>query len=297
MKNRASFNVIHVHLASSHSVAAALAGKLLRKKVIIKVGGGNQLGELYTSQRTFLGRLKLRALSFLNPYLVIVNSDQVQQLQGFGLDKLTYSQIPNGVDTDLYYQFSHEEKKLAKEKLGMGKYVFLFTGRFSTDKLTLEVFQNIMTSWKEIVSQSKDMQFWFVGRGPLKSGYLDIVRSHQVERSVFFREAQDDIEVFYKGADAFVLPSLTEGLSNSLLEALASGLPVLASRVSGITQIISEGKQGYLFNPHNQEEIKNAFLKFIKLENKQILREECRKTALEYSFDRISNAYIKLYEN
>jgi glycosyltransferase involved in cell wall biosynthesis len=92
-----------------------------------------------------------------------------------------------------------------------------------------------------------------------------------------------------------VLPSLTEGLSNALLEAMASGLPVLASRVPGIMNIVKEGEHGALFDPRSSADIESALNRLLPSDFATYAKHS-RATAAEYSLDIITRRYLEIYD-
>ena len=103
---------------------------------------------------------------------------------------------------------------------------------------------------------------------------------------------RSDIPELYKAADAYVLPSIREGLNVSLMEAMASGLPCIGSRIRGNTDIIDEGRGGFYFNPRSSQELALAIgnLKMIK---------ECgsynSSKAKQFDYIDINHKVISLY--
>ena len=75
---------------------------------------------------------------------------------------------------------------------------------------------------------------------------------------------QSDIADYYDAADAFVFPSFREGLSVSLMEAMASGLSIVCSRIRGNTDLIDEGKGGFFFDPEDVSSVTNAIKKLLR---------------------------------
>ncbi|HPP12062.1 MAG TPA: glycosyltransferase family 4 protein, partial [bacterium] len=96
----------------------------------------------------------------------------------------------------------------------------------------------------------------------------------------------------------FVLPSLAEGLSNALLEAMACGLPVVATKVSGTVDVIEEGVNGFLVEPGNPEALAEAMAGILKDEGLAYrMGQANRKKILEkYSLDKIVDEYLSLYK-
>jgi glycosyltransferase involved in cell wall biosynthesis len=232
LKHEGEYDAIHAHLAGSPALAAALAGRLLGKPVLVKLGGGRGIGELASSSRTSLGRLKLRVLVWLKPRFLAVVPDLAaearEHLQGASIEVLA-----NGVDSNRYKPVSPEEKRALRARLGWSGTVFLYTGRLSWEK-RLPWFAQI---WNE-ASSGREASLILVGEGAEtipQDGRIKVLPS------------VDDTAELCAAADAFVLPSVSEGLSNSLLEAMSSGLAVIASAVGGSAETLQDGVTGLLF--------------------------------------------------
>jgi glycosyltransferase involved in cell wall biosynthesis len=101
----------------------------------------------------------------------------------------------------------------------------------------------------------------------------------------------------YQAADVFVLPSVTEGLSNALLEALSCGLPVLGSRVCGIVDVIQTGTHGLLFDPFDANDIETHLQEMtenVSLRGK--MSGAARWVGQQHSLDQTVREYVNLYE-
>lgn len=238
LKHGGEYDAIHAHLAGSPALAAALAGRWLGKPVLVKLGGGRGIGELAASSRTALGRLKLRLLSLLGPRFLAVVPDLADEARE-RLGGASIEVLPNGVDMDRFKPASAEEKIALRAGLGWSGTVFLYTGRLSWEK-RLPWFAEL---WLK-ATEGRDALLVLVGDGPeviARSGRIRVLPS------------VEDTAPLYAAADAFVLPSVSEGMSNSLLEAMASGLPVVASAVGGTAEILEDGKTGLLFGKDDEK--------------------------------------------
>jgi glycosyltransferase involved in cell wall biosynthesis len=94
------------------------------------------------------------------------------------------------------------------------------------------------------------------------------------------RVPKNDLVYAYLSADIFVFPTLEEGLGIALLEAMASGLPVVASRTSGVSDVVINGKTGILVSPRNIEALADAIIKVL---NNEELKKKIGKNAQEYA--------------
>ena len=136
-----------------------------------------------------------------------------------------------------------------------------------------------------------------VGGGPQKEELEDLTRRLGVlEKVVFMGETdRENMPKIYQTADVFVLPSLNEGMSNCLLEAMASGLAVIATDVGGTKELIDESN-GIIIGKQNSGEVANALEKLYK--DRQLLnsmKSAGRRKAEKMSWTKVAEAYLKVY--
>lgn len=230
---RGDYDAVHAHLASSPALAAALAGRLLGKPVVVKLGGGKGIGEIALSARSLPGRLKLSLLRALKPRFIAVAAELSRELEEHGLG--TAEVVPNGVDLARFRPAAPGEKESLRAALGLGPGpVFLYMGRLAPEK-RLPQFARAFAK-----AGGGEARFVCAGAGPERPAV-------EAEGARVLEPVADPAPL-YRAADVFVLPSVSEGLSNALLEALASGLPVLGSRVGGTAEAVQDGVSGLLFD-------------------------------------------------
>lgn len=109
---------------------------------------------------------------------------------------------------------------------------------------------------------------------------------------------RSDVPDLLVASDIFLLPSLTEGLPLSVLEAMSAGLPVIATRVGGVPEVLSEGREGFLVEPNRPDQLAEAIERLTQDPSlRATLGENGRKrSALEFSFDTMLKRYESLYE-
>ncbi|MHB2025369.1 MAG: glycosyltransferase family 4 protein [Elusimicrobiota bacterium] len=292
------YDAVHVHLSGSPALAAALAARLLKKPVWVKLGGGRGVSDISGSAQTISGRIKLILLARLKPLFIAVSMDAAQEaLEALGRAPMRI--IPNGVDTQKYRPAAGKEKAYLRSKLGwpaqgLG---FVYAGRFSPEK-RLAPFLEL---WAENAHKlGRDRSFFaLIGDGVEKRRLESVAAACRVSDRVFILPPTEDVRSFYAAADIFALPSVSEGLSNALLEAMSCGLAVLAGRVGGTTDAIADGRGGFLFNPENPDDARFQIRKF--LERPDIAADmgmENRETAEDrYSLERVADVYRALYES
>lgn len=250
--HKGEYDAIHAHLAGSPALAAAAAGRLLGKPALVKLGGGRGIGELSVSSRSAFGRLKLSLLAALRPRFLAVVPDLAEEAREFLGPDVSVELLPNGVDVERFVPADLMRKRVVRASLGLPQDapVFLYTGRFSPEK-RLDWFAKL---WAE-ATEGTGALLVLAGAGP-----------HRPEPGgrVLLRDSVDDSAPLYAAADAFVLPSASEGLSNSLLEAMAAGLPSLASAVGGTAQTLENGRTGLLFGRDDEAALKTAAVRLAK---------------------------------
>jgi glycosyltransferase involved in cell wall biosynthesis len=118
-----------------------------------------------------------------------------------------------------------------------------------------------------------------------------------VEQQVIFTGLREDIPAMLREVDAVVHPSLTEGLSNVILEAMASALPVIATRVGGTPELVEEGRTGFLVPAQNPEEMASAVCRLLEQpERMRAFGERARERVIrEFSIDRMLSKVEALY--
>ncbi|OIO35091.1 MAG: hypothetical protein AUJ74_07665 [Candidatus Omnitrophica bacterium CG1_02_44_16] len=177
---------------------------------------------------------------------VIAISGQVKQhlIEDFKLSPSRIELIYNGVDLKKFCFHSEQEARLEKLKLGLdlNKKIVGHIGRLSSIKG-----QNVLVLAAErMISEGQNVQFLIIGEGGEASELKRLIRERHLEHSVFMGPSTPDTSLALSLMDVFCMPSLQEGLGISILEALAQGVPVVASRVGGIPSIIKDGETGLL---------------------------------------------------
>ena len=145
---------------------------------------------------------------------------------------------------------------------------------------------NISVSLDWFGSPSDDVRLWSV--------YLDLIKKRRLEKYFRVHEPTLDIVTEYQRADAVMLPSLHEGLPNTICEAMACGKPILMSYVCDAGNLVKEGENGFLFSPEDPADIARVIQKFISLTQAERLAmgKKSREMAEQY-FDigKITNLY------
>lgn len=161
--------------------------------------------------------------------------------------------IANGVDTERFAPGEVDEN-LRAELRANGKRLTVNVGRLASEKGQTD----FIDAAAGILSRRDDARFAIVGDGPLRDELKQRIAATGLGERIRLLGARDDVADILRASDAFCLPSLWEGMPVSLLEAMASGLPCVASRVAGCAQVIDDGVTGRLVAPQSVDELTTA---------------------------------------
>jgi len=202
--------------------------------------------------------------------------------------------IPNGMD-NLFFKKLKENKFKEKNNIPKDKKIILFFGRLNPTKGP----EKLALVARELVKERKDLNFVFIGPDEGKAEEVKEIIKDQ-ERMFYFGPIQgkENIAEMYQASDVFVMPSYREGLPLCLFEAMASGLPVIASPVNGIPFEMKDNENGFFVNYGDIGSLKEKILKVIdnpKLSEK--FSKNNKEKSKNYTWDIIEKKYMEVYKN
>ena len=145
----------------------------------------------------------------------------------------------------------------------------------------------------------KNIKFHLAGEGPERAKLQALIQQHGLNETFVLQGHLDDMPPFYRSLDLYLNTSVHEGIPMSILEAIAHGLPVVAPDVGGISEIVSDGEDGYLIEKRDPK----AFAEkcFLLYENKQLRRRIAwvtrEKIVKSFSVENMAAQYYELYLN
>lgn len=167
-----------------------------------------------------------------------------------GVSRPRITQIYNGVDVGRFNPEDPAAADLPWRSCGDRPSVVIGTvARLDPVKnhlVLVEAFRRVVAG---TAAAGIDLRLVIVGEGPMRAQIESCAHAAGVADRIWLTGARDDVPELMRAMDVFVLPSLNEGISNTLLEAMASGLPVVASRVGGNPEIVADGRCGTLYEP------------------------------------------------
>jgi len=183
---------------------------------------------------------------------VIAVSDAVKMYaRALKVDERKISVIPNGIDV-------HDiSPRLRRDNVECVRVAFV--GRLISNKGP----QYLLQAVPLVLRDFPNVEFLIVGGGPLQGMLQTYAETLGVSNSVRFLPAVPNIPAFLRECDIYVRPSLTEGMPLTVLEAMASGVPTIATRIDGTLEIITHGETGFLVDPKNVEQLKFYISKLV----------------------------------
>lgn len=274
-------DVINAHWVIPQGFIAVVAAKLTRKKVIITVHGS----DVFTlNQRPFRWA---KRLAFKHSDEVCVNS-QATKKQCQGIYNRDYQVIPMGIHLESF------PAKKAKSKKHNKKLNILYVGRFSKIKGV----DTLLDAARQLKSRQTAFHITLVGDGELDESYRQYVKDHGLQKFITFAGWVDyeKLHKYYDAADVFVGPSLSEAQGLVFVEALATGTPVVATRVGGIPDVVVDGKNGYLIEPGDSSGLKDVLSDLIDHPSRlEVMRKEARLGVLEkFDWPVVASQYSKV---
>ena len=168
----------------------------------------------------------------------------LQQRIGVTPEKIT--RIYNGVDTRLFHPAPTREPLPDANFAPAGTMVIGTVGRMQTVKDQLTLVRAFLHLLKTVPGAGEKLRLVLIGDGPLRAQAAAMLAAENAGALAWLAGSRDDVPRLLRGLDVFVLPSLAEGISNTILEAMACGLPVVATRVGGNPELVIEGETGLL---------------------------------------------------
>ncbi len=212
-------------------------------------------------------RLLRRALRPLIHHYIAVSRDLADWLAGpIAVKNNNISQIYNGVDHSLFRPGQANRLDILPAGfLPSGEPIILGTvGRLAAVKNQSTLLRSLALLLRTCPQWRDRIRLIMVGDGPLRDQLSQQVRELGLDEIVWMPGDRDDIPVLLQAMDLFVLPSLAEGISNTVLEAMATGLPVVATEVGGNPEIVKEGETGYLVPAKNAQALCSALQTLIE---------------------------------
>jgi glycosyltransferase involved in cell wall biosynthesis len=290
-RHRNRYDLIHIQKLSYPAFPGVIAGRLFHKKTIIKIANSGQYSDIRRMRENYLlpGQKMMLSSTLTADKMIAVNNQIISELKEAGVPSKRIVFIPNGVELDL---------SRCKSDYGLHDPVtIVFIGRLHPQKaldVLLKAFHQVID-----IRPNLNWRLSLIGEGSLRKDLEKLSDQLGIKALVKFRGAVDNVSDHLTQADIFVLPSRAEGMSNAMLEAMAYGLPCVASSISANKDLIENGEQGLLVEPGNPSDLAEAIT---RLAGDDKLRQKCGKMSVKmikanYELTAIAKKYVQNYQH
>ncbi len=288
-------HIVHTHTAKA-GFLGRLAARMAGVPVIVHTYHGHVLNGYYGPVKSWLLKMMERGLARITDRLVAVSELVKKDLIAYGVappEKI--SVIPLGFDLEPFFDCESLKGEFRSElELGPGDQLVGILGRI----FPIKNHRLFLESAAQIAQQESNVHFVIVGDGVLRSEMEKYAQDLGIDQRVFFTGWRRDLPRIYADLDLLVVSSNNEGTPVSAIEAMASGCPVVATRVGGLPDVVQDRETGYLVPPKQPQALAAAILKLIRNSKKaeQMGRSAQLSVEKRFSLDRLLRDTENLYE-
>ena len=266
-------------IAHAHHIIAALAMKNFSCKKILSIHGvySKNIDQLYGKTISNVSK------KYENMALNLVDAITVNSKEGYDYyTKMGFKvvQIPNAIDLNL----------IPKKSTKQFKNQLIFAGRLSKEKgieILLETASQLPDNYHLLIA----------GSGPLEEKVRKLSDEKTNVHYLGYQSKQNMLSLI-RGSDLLIQPSLEEGISSTLLEAMACGTCILGSDIEGISEVIENNKTGLLVEPNNSDELLNKILYLLPKNQKRLtMANEGLERVKKYDWKIVGKLYVNFYES
>jgi sugar transferase (PEP-CTERM/EpsH1 system associated) len=229
-----------------------------------------------------------------------------KQLECYLTDKIHVSpknitRICNGVDTTLFYPLKGYKTALTGCPFAFGPHDLIIgaVGRMHGVKDQLTLVKAFILVCQRAPNLNQNVKLMIIGDGPLRHQAIALLTEAQLIDIAWLPGERNDIPDIMRRIDLFVLPSLAEGISNTILEAMATALPVLATNVGGNAELVETGKTGQLTAAGDAEAMAEKMVDYLTqiAKMRQHAQQAYRRALTEFSLATMVERYQSVYDS
>jgi glycosyltransferase involved in cell wall biosynthesis len=256
LKNAKKYDAIHVHMVGKLAVVTGILKPFLKAKLAAKISGAWEFHNGILDP-TIQKKLSIRFMNYFIKrfdYMQSISNYTQTMLLKAHYDKNKIFAIPNAVEIS---RFEKQAINIEKTEVKI-----VFAGRLQKVK----ALDTLINAIKIIISNNSnkyDIKLLIAGRGALQPVLQNQINKLELNNHIKLLGLVKNIPKFFSEADIYIQPSLQEGMPNSVIEAMATGLPIVATNISGSQDLVTNNENGFLVTAGNSNEIAKALLKLI----------------------------------
>lgn len=286
-----------VHARGMSGLDALLPARLAGVRHCVQGEHGRDVNDLQGDSKK-LAMLRRLHSPLISRYIAVSKDLKGYLVKKVGVNERKIEQIYNGVDTD---RFTPAQKEpISKSKNPIERQCVIGTvGRLQPVKDQATLISAFVKLKLKYPSLSRNVRLDIVGDGPLYGELTGQIKVSGFEHDISLPRSTDNVAGHMRKFDVFVLPSLAEGISNTILEAMASGVPVLASAVGGNVELVTDNFNGYLFPPNDVDQLTELLASYLEEPARRLNHGlTARKHAVQdFSLESMVQNYINVYES
>ena len=268
------YDIVH-----AHNISSALAMKNIKGKKILSIHGvfSNQINDLHGKTLANISRkYEKNALKWADA-ITVISKEAFDYYTNLGYNVF---QVPNAIDISSLE--TNVDKRYSKQ--------VIFAGRLSHEK---GIDSLISISQK----LTDDIHLIILGAGPEEEKIKDLVKNHKNIHFFGYQNKNQTISLI-RGSDILIHPSLHEGISSTILEAMACKTAIIASDVGGNRELIENNQNGIIIESHNIDSFVEQIINLFDNEQlRQLLVDNALKTIEKYNWNEIGNLYLDVYQS
>jgi glycosyltransferase involved in cell wall biosynthesis len=266
-------------IVHAHNISSALAMKNTKGKKILSIHGifSNQINHLHGKTLACISsKYEKKALKWADA-ITVISKEALDYYDNLGYNVF---QVPNAIDIQSLE--TNVDKRYSKQ--------IIFAGRISNEK---GIDSLISISQK----LTDDIHLIILGTGPEEKKINDLVKNYKNIHFFGYQNKNQTISLI-RGSDILIHPSLHEGISSTILEAMACKTAIIASDVGGNRELIENNVNGITIEPHDIDSFVEQIINLFDNEKlRQLLVDNALKTVKKYNWDEVGNLYLNVYES
>jgi len=266
-------------IVHAHHIVGALAMKNVSCKKILSIHGiySKNIAQLYGKTTSNISKKYEKIALSLADAITVNSKEGYNYYTEMGFNVV---QIPNAIDLNL----------IPKKSTKQFENQIIFAGRLSKEK-GIEILLEIATQLPD------NYHLLIAGSGPLEEKVQNLADKKTNVHYLGYQSKQNLLSLI-RGSDLLIQPSLEEGMSSTLLEAMACGTCILASNIEGISEIVENNKNGLLVEPNNRDELINKILELLPKKEKRLrMANEGLEIVKKYDWKKVGKLYLNFYES
>lgn len=311
-RRRHEYDIIFVCGFRVLGLSAVLMSRLFHKACVLRAESQGEMSGGYASAfrklptpvavvfRSWIG-FRNWVLKQANGY-VGISKPIAEEFVECGMDTRRIFKFPNGIESKAFTPVDADGRRSLREKLGLpvDRMIASYSGKLNQGK----GLEHLLRAWVDVSEAREDAHLVLIGSGGGQSLSREdelraYVRDNALESSVTFTGYVENVNEYLQASDMFILPTENEAFPLSLLEAMSCRLPVIASRVGGIPEIVSHLDNGILVNPADPDALSSEIVRLMGEPSLAgSLAANARQTACDrYSIESVAARYYELFSS